>query len=265
MLLQDKNAVIYGAGGAIGSAVARAFAAEGAHVHLAGRTREPLDQVATDIRARGGTAEVAVLDVMDEAAVDKHVRAVAERDGRLDVSINLIAHDDVHGVPLVEISAAEFARPVEIAVMANFHTMRAAARRMAEQGSGVVISFTSPPAKMVGPLMGGSAVAEAAVETFTRALAAEVGGQGVRVVGLRSEGIPESWAPDWHTNVFDTPQEATDGLDPEGHAGTLAAKTMLGRTPSLAEMTAVAAFLASDRAAALTGTVTNMTCGSVPD
>ncbi|CRK56510.1 short-chain dehydrogenase/reductase SDR [Alloactinosynnema sp. L-07] len=265
MLLKNKTAVIYGGGGAIGGAVALAFAGEGAHVHLAGRTLDPLVAVADRVRAAGGSADVAVVDALDEAAVGEHLAVVAEQAGRIDVSFNLISHEDLHGVPLLDISAADFFRPIEIAVMANFHTMRSAARRMVEQASGVILTLTSPPAKMVGPLMGGTAIAESAIETFTRGLAAEIGIHGVRVVGLRSEGIPGSWAEDWHTNVFDSPIEATDGLDPEGHANTLAEKTMLRRTPTLAEMTAVAVFLASDRAAAMTGTITNMTCGSVPD
>ncbi|MER7049120.1 SDR family NAD(P)-dependent oxidoreductase [Streptomyces jumonjinensis] len=265
MLLQNKNAVVYGGGGAIGRAVARAFAREGAHVHLAGRTQETLAAVAGGIRESGGSAETALVDVLDEQAVDEHLQDVVSRAGSVDVSVNLIDHGDVHGVPLLEIEAAEFSRPIQIAMTANFHTMRAAARHMVKQESGVILTFTSPPAKMVGPLMGGTTVAEAGIETLTRSLAAEIGSHGVRVVGLRSEGLPESWAEDWHTNVFDSPLEATEGLDPGGHAQMLADKTMLRRTPTLDEMTAVMAFLASDRAAAMTGTITNMTCGSVPD
>ncbi|AXB42879.1 SDR family NAD(P)-dependent oxidoreductase [Amycolatopsis albispora] len=265
MLLANKTAVVYGAGGAIGRAVARAFAEDGATVHLAGRTAAPLEAVAAEINAAGGDAHAGVVDAMDERAVQDHLDAIAADAGQIDVSFNLISHGDVHGVPLLDISAEDFSRPIDIATVGNFHTMRAAARRMVKQRSGVILTLTSPPAKLVGPLMGGTAVAEAAVETFTRCLAAEIGLHGVRVLGLRSEGIPGAWAEDWHTNVFDTPVEATEGLDPEGHANVLAERTMLQRTPTLAEMTAVAVFLASDRAAAMTGTITNMTCGSVPD
>ncbi|MFI6028225.1 SDR family NAD(P)-dependent oxidoreductase [Amycolatopsis magusensis] len=261
MLLANKNAVVYGAGGAMGRAVARAFAEDGATVHLAGRTAAPLEAVAAEITAAGGTAHVGVVDALDEAAVDDHLDEI----GHVDISFNLISHGDVHGVPLLDIEIEDFVRPIHTAVVGNFTTMRSAARRMVKQQSGVILTLTSPPAKLVGPLMGGTAVAESAIETFTRCLAAEIGLHGVRVLGLRSEGIPGAWAEDWHTNVFDTPVEATDGLDPEGHANVLAERTMLQRTPTLAEMTSVAVFLASDRAAAMTGTITNMTCGSVPD
>jgi 3-oxoacyl-[acyl-carrier protein] reductase len=81
MLLEGRTAVIYGGGGAIGEAVARAFGREGATVHLAGRTAATLDAVADDIRAAGGSAETAVVDALDERAVDAHADEVAARAG----------------------------------------------------------------------------------------------------------------------------------------------------------------------------------------
>ena len=72
MLLENKNAVIYGAGGAIGGAVARAFASEGAKVHLAGRTLESLEDVAEEFCSTGGVAETAQVDAIDETAVNQH-------------------------------------------------------------------------------------------------------------------------------------------------------------------------------------------------
>ena len=86
MLLKDKNAIIYGAGGAIGGGVARTFAREGANVFLVGRTQAKLEAVAKDIAAAGGSAEVAVVDALDERAVDEHAREVAEKAGSIDVS-----------------------------------------------------------------------------------------------------------------------------------------------------------------------------------
>ena len=76
MLLQNKKAVIYGGGGAIGGAVARAFAREGVMVFLAGRTLVKLDRVAKDISATGGMVETAAVDALDEKAVDRHTNAV---------------------------------------------------------------------------------------------------------------------------------------------------------------------------------------------
>ncbi len=91
MLLENKNAVIYGAAGSVGGAVARTFAREGAKVHLAGRTLESLDEVAEEIRSAGGAAETAQVDAMDETAVDQHADAVAASAGGIDISFNLIS------------------------------------------------------------------------------------------------------------------------------------------------------------------------------
>ena len=136
MLLEDKNAVIYGGGGKVGSAVARAFAREGARVFLAGRTLENLEEVAGEIRSAAGVAETAQGDALDEQAVDRYVDAVAERAGSIDISFNLISYGDVQGTPLAQISLEDFERPVMRAVRTQFLTARAAARHMIGQGAG---------------------------------------------------------------------------------------------------------------------------------
>src|SRR5215217_519801 len=133
MLLEDKNAVIYGGGGKVGSVVARAFAREGARLFLAGRTIESLEEVADDIRSSGGVAET--------AQVDEHADAVAEKAGGIDISFNLISYEDVQGTPLAEMPLEDFERPVVNAVRTQFLTSRAAARHMISQGSGVILTF----------------------------------------------------------------------------------------------------------------------------
>src|SRR5215207_7942778 len=147
MLLEDKNAVIYGAGGAIGGAVGRAFAREGARVFLAGRTLTRLEEVAEEIRSTGGIAEMAHVDALDEKAVDEHADAVAASAGGIDISFNLISHGDVHGTPMADMDLEDYARPVVTAVRTTFLTWRAAARHMIRQGSGVILAFAAsgPP------------------------------------------------------------------------------------------------------------------------
>ncbi len=103
MLLTDKNAVIYGAGGRIGSAVARAFAREGANVFLAGRTQSTLDAVAEQIAVAGGTAEVAHVDALDPQAIEQHLDAIVKQAGRIDISFNAIwIRGDLQGTPLIQ-------------------------------------------------------------------------------------------------------------------------------------------------------------------
>ena len=262
MLLENKNAIIYGAGGGIGGGVARTFAREGARVFLTGRSLKPLEAVAADITAAGGSAEVAELDALDEQAVDEHARAVASKAGTVDVSFNLISRGDVQGTPLVDMTAADFSRAVTNGLTSQFLTARAAARQMIAQGSGVILSLTSGSAKGAMPLMGNTGPADAAIETFMRYLAAEVGQHGVQVLGLYTAGVPETLSPEKIAAV--NPAMNLDAAAIEGMVAGLAQATMLRRAPRLPQVAEVAAFLASDRASAMTGTIINVTCGLVP-
>jgi NAD(P)-dependent dehydrogenase (short-subunit alcohol dehydrogenase family) len=254
MLLENKNAVIYGAGGAIGRGVATAFAREGARVFLTGRSREKLDALAGTIKAAGGAAEVSVVDALDEQAVDAHARGVAA-DGGLDVSLNLISRGDVQGVPLADMSVADFTRAVTTGLTANFITARAAARHMREQGSGVILALNSGSAHG-SPMMGSTGPADAATDIFVRNLAQEVGPQGVRVLGLWVAGIPETLSPERLAGTNSSMQ--LDEAAFQGVLGHLASMRMLRRSPSLDEVANAAAFLASDRTS-LTGTFINAT------
>src|SRR5215212_2888229 len=163
MLLGNKNAVIYGGGGSIGGTVAREFSRQGARVFLVGRTRENLEAVANDIKADGGAAEVAVLDALDEQAVDEHAQAVISQAGSIDVSFNLITRGDVQGIPLIDMSADDLLRAVVNGLRSNFVTARAAARRMVEQGSGVILALDSGSANR-SPMMGNTGPADARSE-----------------------------------------------------------------------------------------------------
>jgi NAD(P)-dependent dehydrogenase (short-subunit alcohol dehydrogenase family) len=261
VLLEDKNAVIYGGGGRVGGAVARAFAREGARVFLAGRTPAALDAVAEEISAAGGRAETAQVDALDEEAVDTHADAVAGTAGGIDVSFNAISHGDVHGPPLIAMPFEDFARPITDALRAQFFTARAAARHMAERGSGVIMTITANTARMSIPNVGGTGVSFDAKESLCRQWASELGPMGIRVVWLQTTGLPEAIAdidlfPDYGTGKEMTRGELIAWLE---------RRTMLNRLTSLADVGNAAAFYASDRASAMTATAANLTCGSVPD
>jgi NAD(P)-dependent dehydrogenase (short-subunit alcohol dehydrogenase family) len=251
MLLERKNAIVYGGGGAIGSAVARAFAAEGARVFVAGRTLDALERTAQAIRGAGGRAETAQLDALDETAVDAHADRVAREAGSIDISFNLITHGDVQGTPLVEMRCEDFARPVETAIRTMFLTSRAAARQVIKQGSGVILVFGGEGDPMRDYYLGGLQVAFHAMEALRRQLAAELGRYGIRVVTLRSGGIPESITSDF---------EGRDGIV----AGVVKA-TMLNRAATLDDVGNVAAFVASDKARSMTAATANVSCGALID
>src|SRR3982751_6463481 len=124
MMLEDKVAVIYGAGGAIGGAVARAFAREGAQLFLTGRLRAPVEAVAEDVAAAGGSAEAAEVDALDEQAVEKHLQSVIDNAGRVDISFNAVAIPDTEilGVPLSELDLEQFALPITAYTTSYFLT-----------------------------------------------------------------------------------------------------------------------------------------------
>jgi NAD(P)-dependent dehydrogenase (short-subunit alcohol dehydrogenase family) len=258
MLLEDKNAVIYGGGGAIGGAAARAFAREGARVFLAGRTLDTLDGVAEEIRSAGGVAETAQVDALDEQAVEKHIGEVVEQAGRVDVSFNAISIPNVQLIPLVEMSREDFVSPIVTGTTSHLLTARAAARLMVERGSGVILmlSASAVRAYVPGVYMGGFGVACTAIEALTKQFAAELGPHGIRAVCLRLEGIPESWegvsTEDWSAPTAEIEAQ-------------MKARSLLGRVTKLADVGNAAAFLASDLAGATTGTVFNLTSGTVID
>lgn len=259
MLLNEKNAVIYGAGGAIGRAVALAFAREGARVFLAGRTRSKLDAVAAEISAVGGVAHTTVFDALEKQDIETHAVDVIRKAGRIDISFNAVGIDDVQGFPLTEMSLNDFARPIEIGARSQFLTATAAARHMTRQRAGVILILTATPSRLAIPHCGGFGVACAALEALSRQLAAEAGPKGVRVMCLRSAGSPESISETMDIH-------ATAGnVTRDDFIASLADMTMLKRLPALAEVGDVAALMASDYARPMTGTVANMTCGAVVD
>jgi 3-oxoacyl-[acyl-carrier protein] reductase len=241
MLLDHKTAIVYGAAGAIGSEVARAYAREGAEVHLAGRTRPTLEEVALRIRHDGGVAHVAQVDVLDGAAVAQHADGVAASGG-IDICFNATSNDDVQGTPLLAMPFEEFLRPVTKAVTAHFNIAVAVGRHMTRRGRGVILVMAG--GREAIPRLGGSHVAWAALAGLCRQLAAEYGPHGVRVSWLLSPGSPGE----------------TEGAGAPGTAGLL-----VRHLPSYEEVANIAAFAASDWARTITASEINFTGGAVVD
>ncbi|HEY4386295.1 MAG TPA: SDR family oxidoreductase [Ktedonobacteraceae bacterium] len=261
MLLKNKNAVIYGASGAIGTAVAHAFAREGAKVFLAGRTLATLETVAQDIAQAGGVAEIAQVDAHDKQAIENHLDEVVRTAGSIDITFNLIDLGDAQGKALVEMTQEHFALPIVNAMATHFLTATAAARHMAKSGSGVILTLTAQVAHKPYPNVGGFGVAEAAIESLCRQLAIELGPQNIRVVCLRSAGSPDTPGVSEAMSIH----AANAGISREKFEAGIAEKTLLKRLPRLAEVANVAALMASDYANTITGAITNVTCGEIVD
>lgn len=259
MLLEGKTAVVYGASGAIGAAVATAFAAEGARVALTGRSIESLEVVGAEIRSAGGRADVAVVDAFDESAVDAHVQRLIDEAGRLDISFNAVGLGYVIGEPLTTATSSAFVRSIEMAMRAQFVTAIAAGRQMAQAGSGVILTITAASSRVTMASQGTLGIVGAAIEALCRQLAVDLGPQGVRVICMCSAGSPDAPGVDYAMNLS---AEAA-GVSRAAFETDYASGSALKRLPRLAEVGAAAVLLASDHASAVTATVANVTCGQI--
>jgi NAD(P)-dependent dehydrogenase (short-subunit alcohol dehydrogenase family) len=255
MLLQNKTAVIYGGGGAIGGAVARVFAREGARI---------LDAVAAEVAAAGGTVETARLDVLDQRAVEEHAEQVAEAGG-IDIALNAISVMHDQGTTLADLSLNDFMRPIDGFLKSLFITSKAVAPHMGGKRPGVILMLSEPGARLaVGGILG-HAASGAGKEAFSRVLAAELGPRNIRVICIRPHAIADAPAAGSYTKELFQPMAAAARLPLQEWMAGLASGTMLNRLPSLAEVAETAAFLASDHARGMTATIVNVTGGALVD
>jgi NAD(P)-dependent dehydrogenase (short-subunit alcohol dehydrogenase family) len=263
MMLKDKVAVIYGAGGAVGGAVARAFAREGAKLFLTGRMLAPVEAVAEEVVSAGGSAEAAEVDALDEQALDKHLQSVIDKAGHLDVSFDAIGIPGTNllGVPLVELDLERFSQPITTYTRSYFLTARLAARHMIPRKSGVIMTVTTLQSRTGFPTAGGFGPAMAAREALTRELSAELAPEGIRVVGLRPQGIPGTDSLD---EAFE-PRAKASGMTLEQFYELGASRTHTRRLSTLADLADMAVFMASDKASGMTGTTVNLSMGGLDD
>jgi 3-oxoacyl-[acyl-carrier protein] reductase len=260
MMLENKTALIHGGGGAIGGAVARAFADAGARVYLAGRSRDRLEAVAKDIGDAAGVAEV---DALDERAVAEHTDAVAAEAGGIDIALNAVSVVVENTAPLAELAVDEFMYSIDSYLRTNLITAKAVARHMTARGSGTILTLSTAASTFgrIGNLGFGTTCA--AIEAMTQRLAVELGPSGVRAVCLRPTGIQDAPAAGSFTGQQLAPLAAAAGVSVEQLLAQWGEnQTLLGRLPTLDQVADTAVFLASDQAAAITGAVVDVTCGN---
>ena len=261
MLLRDRIAIVYGGSGAVGGAVATAFAREGARVFLAGRTRSTLETVAQEIVAAGGKADVAPVDATDHEAVEAHLEGVVALAGPVKIMFNAVGLDDTQGQPMVDMPRERFIAPIVTAMKTWFSTGTAAARHMKANGGGVIVGISANAAKQAYEVMGGFGVATSAVEHFIRHLAVENGPFGVRCVCVRSPGSPD--APGVREAFI--LHAKNDGISLEEFERRAGLGTPLRQLTPLRQIADVAVLAASDLAAPMTATVLNATGGAQLD
>jgi 3-oxoacyl-[acyl-carrier protein] reductase len=257
MLLENKTAVIYGAGGGIGTAVAQAFAAEGAYLFLAGRTLASVQATADQIRNSGGTAAAAEVDTLDEAAVESYAAAIA-RQRRIDIMFNAIGMHDIQGAGLLDMALEDIYQPIHHGLRSHLITARATARHMIAHGAGVLLTVTAGPARQATSGVGGFGPACDAIEGLWRNLAAELGPHRIRFIGIRSAGSPDT--PDVQATF--AAHARAEGVPLTDYLADVGSSALLKRLPLVGEVAAAATLMASDRASAITGTFLDVTCGS---
>ena len=253
-MLQNKNAVIYGAGGSLGGAVAKALAAAGAKVFLTGRNLDSVEKVANEILASGGKAEVDKVDGFNEKEIKEHIERVVQKAGTVDISFNAVGVDVIQSIPLTDLAPDDFVRPITLTMQTLFLTVVAAGRVMMKQGSGVILSLTATPGGIGYPYTAGFAPACCAVESFSRTLASELGVYGVRVVNIRSGGSPDSRI---FKQMIDTHPEIMDPI-----IRKMEADTMLKKLPMMADIANAAVFLSSGMADKISGVTIDVTSGT---
>lgn len=261
MLLTGRTAIVYGASGAVGSAVARAFAREGAKVILSARRREPLDQVAMGIRESGGLVDVMTANATDPSAVQRHLDEVAQRHGPVNLMFNAVSWEDTQGQVLTDMPFDQFFTPIRLGLTTWFYTGTALAKHMAQHGGGTILGITANAGRQPFGGVGGFGVACAAVEHYLRQLAVENGPAQVRVCWVRSPGSPDAPGVREAWQLYG----AEKGLSFEEVHREFSKDVPLRQVTPLAQVANAAVLLASDLAAGMTATVANATGGAQVD
>jgi NAD(P)-dependent dehydrogenase (short-subunit alcohol dehydrogenase family) len=262
--LKDKIAVVYG-NGAVGGAIAKAFAREGARIFLTGLTAVKLKTIADEFLFDGGMIETAQLNALDEQAIEKHMNEVIAKAGKVDISFNAIGISSKNSqhIPLIELSVDSFSLPITTYTRSHFITTKAAARRMVKQGNGVIIMHTANISHISAPFSGGRAPAWAAMESLCRSLSVECGAHGVRAVCLLTTAIPETPViENAFKELFNTTAKVS-GMSWEQFYAVIESKTHRRKLTTLKELTDAAVFASSDEGSAITGTVLNLTAGMI--
>ena len=231
--LSGKTVLVVGAGSGIGEASAHGLAAFGARVVCADVNGEAADETAGGIRAEGAKANALELDMTDPESVRAAVGSVGVPDVLVSTpSVNVRK-------PVLEITDEEFDRIVELNLKGTFRLVREFGRGMAERGSGSIIAFSSIRGQVVEPGQGIYAATKSGTVQMLRALAAEIGPNGVRVNAI---------AP----GVVETPLTAQIKSSPDWY-DSYAAKSILGRWARPHEMVGMVVYLASEASSYVTG------------
>jgi NAD(P)-dependent dehydrogenase (short-subunit alcohol dehydrogenase family) len=186
---------------------------------------------------------------------------VVAKSGKVDISFNAIGipQQEVESIPLIELGAESFMLPIITYVQSHFITGKAAAKRMVQQGYGVILNHTPNASRISTSFSGGLVPAWAAIEALCRSLSVECGKNGVRAVTLLTSAIPETPLIENLAKI----RAKSYGISHNQFYATMAGQTHRNRLTTLEELTNSAVFLASDEGSAITGTILNLTAGII--
>ena len=254
-LLKNKNALIFGAKGALGTEVARVFKESGATIYLSDINVDGIE--ASDL------GEIRKVDTLNEGEVNSYFSWFDRENVPIDIVVNLSASNPEeynHGKPALDVSLEQFLIPLKTTTANQFVTAKAAFPLMSKQKSGVIIFITSTLAKVGSPWSPALTASHAATEGLVKSLASEWGPEGIRVVGVRSEAMPNSPTIDY---TFAT-MGANMGMSRDEMQKFIELqKTALKRLPSTKETAKVIVLAASDMAGYMTGTILNHSGGHI--
>jgi NAD(P)-dependent dehydrogenase (short-subunit alcohol dehydrogenase family) len=241
MILQDRIAVVTGAGSGIGQGGAMIMGREGARVIAVDRNAAAAERTASAIRGAGGLAEAHALDVTDDAAIEDLLAKVIQHHGRIDILHNH-AGIQVAG-SLEQVEPAAFDQSWQVNVRAHFIAARHAVPHMRKQGAGVIVNTSSNSGVFLDREMLAYITTKAAVITMTKQMALDYGPFNIRVNAL---------CPGWVDTPFNEPYIRQMG----GRSAIeryVREKIPLGRWASVEEIAESILFLASDRSSFMTG------------
>ena len=261
--LKDKVAVVFAASGEIAGAVARSFSQHGAKVYVTARNFDAVHVLAGEIEAGGGYVEAAKVDALNETEIDNFLRKVVSDNGKLDVVFNGIglSYSEMGGrPPTTELAFEQFMAPMEKVCGSQFLTSRVAAKYMMQTLSeGTILLLTASLSRSKLPNLAGITAACAAIEGLTRGMAAEWGGEGIKVICICANALMETKRISGGIN--DAAQKY--GVPTEQVIAQYKAFDILKTSPTLRQLGETAAFLASDSGVAFNSHIVDFDCGKL--
>jgi 3-oxoacyl-[acyl-carrier protein] reductase len=255
---EGKVALVTGAGGALGGAVARALGREGASVTLGYRSSEDSARAALgDVESSGGKGHVVQLEVTDRDSVDRFVAEAAERYGRIDVVVNAAGRiDPDDAVRFADSEGDAFAALLDVDLLGTFRVCQAAVPHLKRTGNGAIVNFSGSygngidQENVVNSVAVTYCAAKGGVRAFTSALARDLAPE-IRVNAVAPGPIAANWEDDWEI--------------PREHVDEALAMTPLGRMGRPEEIAETVLYLASDGGGYTTGQVLEVSGGWILD